>query len=135
MRSSGRSEVFVSWGCAEGNVFLHSTRFVSGSVADNDVKREVLFDVEHDRYQVLIVGWRGHGWFHSSIIHMDIIDGQIWIQYDVTESGIADDFVELGVPKEGVVLAFHAPCKQKFTGFRTRKLQALGSASDSGCAR
>ena len=91
--------------------------------ADSNVKREVLFDDEHDRYQVLVVGWRGHERFHSSIIHVDIIDGQIWIQYDVTESGVADDFVELGVPKDDIVLAFHAPYKRKFTGFGIGDLQ------------
>ncbi|HPY42649.1 MAG TPA: XisI protein [Thiolinea sp.] len=90
---------------------------------DEHVKRELLFDTEHDRYQLLIIGWREHERFHGSIIHVDIIGEQIWIQYDGTETGIANELVELGVPKEDIVLAFHAPYKRKYTGF--------GVASDS----
>lgn len=84
---------------------------------DDSIKREVLFDVEHDRYQLLIIGWQGHKRFHSTIIHVDIIGEQIWIQYDMTETGVANDFVALGVPKEDIVLAFHAPYKRKYTGY------------------
>lgn len=86
-------------------------------MSDEQIKREVLFDTEHDRYQLLVVGWKGHERFHGSILHVDIIDEQIWIQYDGTETGIANDLVALGVPKEDIVLAFHAPYKRKYTGF------------------
>lgn len=102
--------------------YRHYVRQVLESYADlpmfdENVKREVLFDNEHDRYQLLVIGWRGHTRFHSVIIHVDIIGEQIWIQYDMTETGVANDFVSLGVPKEDIVLAFHAPYKRKYTGF------------------
>lgn len=84
---------------------------------DAGVTREVLFDAEHDRYQLLVIGWRGHERFHSTLIHVDIIGEKIWIQYDMTEAGIANELTELGVPKEDIVLAFHAPYKRKYTGF------------------
>ncbi len=48
---------------------------------------------------------------------MDIKNGKIWIQHDGTKDGVADDLVELGVPKEDIVLAFHPPYKRKYTGF------------------
>jgi hypothetical protein len=48
---------------------------------------------------------------------VDIIGEQIWIQYDMTETGGANDFMVLGVPKEDIVLAFHAQYKRKYTGF------------------
>ncbi|TXH71937.1 MAG: XisI protein [Thiothrix sp.] len=84
---------------------------------DEQVKRELLFDTEHDRYQLMIIGWRGHERFHGSIIHVDIIGDQIWVQYDGTETGIANELVAFGVPKDDIVLAFHAPYKRKYTGF------------------
>lgn len=88
---------------------------------DEQIKREIVFDLEHDHYQVLIIGWKGHQRFHSIVIHVDIIGEQIWIQYDMTETGIANDFVALGVPKEDIVLAFHAPYKRKYTGYGISK--------------
>jgi hypothetical protein len=41
----------------------------------------------------------------------------IWIQYDGTEEGIANRLVELGVPREDIVLAFHPPYKRPYTDF------------------
>ena len=89
------------------------------SGADDIVRREVMFDSEHDRYQLFLVGWKGYKRFHGSLIHMDIIRGQIWVQYDGTEYGVANELVDLGVPKSDIVLAFHAPYKRKFTEFGT----------------
>jgi hypothetical protein len=35
----------------------------------------------------------------------------------VFEVGIANELVERGVPKKGIVLAFHSPFKRQFTEF------------------
>jgi hypothetical protein len=48
---------------------------------------------------------------------MDIKNNKIWIQYDGTEVGMANELVALGVPKEDIVLAFHPPSKRSYTGF------------------
>jgi hypothetical protein len=53
----------------------------------------------------------------ACIAHLDIKDGRIWIQYDETETGIADELAELGVPKEDIILAYHPPYKRPYTGF------------------
>jgi len=50
-------------------------------------------------------------------VHIDIKNGKIWIQHDGTERGVANDLVEWGVPKEDIVLAFHAPYRRQYTGF------------------
>jgi hypothetical protein len=84
-----------------------------------DVEMELIFDKEHDHYQLMTIGWKNYERFHGSILHVNIRDGQIWIQHDGTENGLANELVELGVPKEDIVLAFHAPYKRKFTGFAT----------------
>jgi len=49
------------------------------------------------------------------VLHLDIIDGKIGIQHDGTDIGIADELVALGVPKQDIVLAFHAPSMRKHT--------------------
>jgi hypothetical protein len=51
------------------------------------------------------------------ILHLDIKDEKVWIQYDGTEDGIADELVALGVPKEDIVLGFHPADRRQYTGF------------------
>ena len=50
-------------------------------------------------------------------INVDIKDKKIWIQRDGTEIGIANELIAAGVPKEDIVLGFHAPYKREFTDF------------------
>lgn len=52
-----------------------------------------------------------------NIFCLSIKDGKFWIHWDGTEEGIATELVEMGVPKEDIVLAFHAPYKRPYTGF------------------
>ena len=77
----------------------------------------VVFDDERDSYTLLEVGWHGKKYVHGSVIHVDLIDDKIWIQYDGTEDGIATELVELGVPKEDIVLGFRHPKLRQYTGF------------------
>jgi hypothetical protein len=71
-----------------------------------DVEMEVIIDRQHDHYQLMSVGWVRSERVHGCILHIDIKDGKIWIQHDGTEEGVANRFVEAGVPKEDIVLAF-----------------------------
>lgn len=48
---------------------------------------------------------------------MDIKEGKIWIQQDGTESGVANELVGLGVPKEAIVLAYQPLYKRAYTAF------------------
>ncbi len=54
---------------------------------------------------------------HEALVHVDILDGRFWIQYDGTESGVANDLVDAGVPRDRIVLAFHPPTLRGLTGF------------------
>lgn len=80
---------------------------------------QTIFDEQQDHYQLLYVGWRGNKRDFGCILHLDIKDGRIWIQHDGTEEGIANRLVEMGVPKEDIILAFHEPYVRQFTGFGT----------------
>jgi hypothetical protein len=82
-----------------------------------DVEIQLIFDTEHDHYQVATVGWDGNRRVHGIILHVDIRGGKIWIQYNGTEIEIAQVFVEKGVPKTDIVLGFHSPFKRQFTEF------------------
>jgi hypothetical protein len=48
---------------------------------------------------------------------MDLKGDKIWIQRDGTECGVANELVELGVPKEHIVLAYQPPYKRPYTAF------------------
>lgn len=82
-----------------------------------EVEVELIFDTENDHYQLVTVGWNKQQRIHGCIVHIDIKGDKIWIQHDGTEIGLANELVELGVPKEDIVLAFHAPYKRQYTGF------------------
>ncbi len=80
---------------------------------------ETLFDTDRDHYQLLNVGWHQNRRSFGCILHLDIRKGKIWIQHDGTEEGIANPLVELGVPREDIVLAFHEPGVRQYTDFGT----------------
>ena len=84
-----------------------------------DLDRFTIFDSESDRYQVATVGWDGDLRVFACLVHIDIQDGKIWIQYDGTEVGVANELIELGVPKKAIVLGFHDPDGRAWTGFAT----------------
>lgn len=92
-------------------------KYSSHKPAYGDVEVELIFDTERDRYQVVHTGWYNHRRIYGSIIHIDIQNEKIWIQHNGTEIDIANELVELGIPKQDIVLAFQAPYKRQYTGF------------------
>ncbi len=51
------------------------------------------------------------------MIHIDIVDGKLWIQADNTDRAVASELVEAGVPKSDIVLAFRLPEVRKYTAY------------------
>jgi XisI protein len=85
--------------------------------ANGDVHIEVVLDEKQDHYELLYSGWDGPNRIHGSVLHIDIIDGKIWIQHNGVEDGVADELVQAGVPKNCIVLAYKSPEIRKHTGF------------------
>ena len=92
-----------------------SQRSVNDST--NDTEIQLLFDQERHHYQVLNIGWKNQKRVYGVIIHIDLKDEKIWIQRDGTEIGIANQLIAAGVPKQDIVLGFHAPYKRSLTDF------------------
>jgi hypothetical protein len=92
-------------------------KYGSYQPAYGDVEVETIFDIERDHYQLVSVGWNGQQRVYGCVLHLDIKNGKIWVQHDGTEIGITNELVALGVPKEDIVLGFHAPYKRQYTGF------------------
>jgi XisI protein len=106
---------------------LLSERARRASIPSNAQEYEVqtVFDSEQDRYQLLYVGWLGDKRHMGCVLYVNIKDGKIWIQHDGTEEGLANRLVEMGVPKEDIVLAFHEPEIRQFTEFGTGEAIAI----------
>ena len=85
--------------------------------AYGEIKSEPVFDRLRDSYLLVNVGWHKGRRMHGCLVHIDIIDGKIWIHRDGLEDGIATDLEREGVPKSDIVLAFHAPELRKYTEY------------------
>jgi hypothetical protein len=82
-----------------------------------DIQIEVIFDESNDHYELMYAGWSGIYRIHGSVLHIDIRDGKVWIQYDGIEQGVAEELVTAGIPREDIVLAFKPPEVRPHTGY------------------
>ena len=82
-----------------------------------EIEVETIFDRERDHYQIVYLGWKQKRWIHSCVIHLDIKNEKIWIQWNGTEKDIAAELVGLGVSKEDIVLGFQTPFMRQFTDY------------------
>jgi hypothetical protein len=85
--------------------------------AHGDLRCEALFDREQDRYALITLGWNAGKRVHFPLVHIDIIDGKVWIEKDNTEDGVAPELVEAGIPKLHIVLAFRPPDVRRHTEY------------------
>ena len=89
----------------------------SASTPGSVIETQVIEDEPNGHYLLMYLGWQGHQRVRGCVIHVDVKQGQIWIQHDGTEYGVANELVDLGVPKEDIVLGFRAPYRRRDTGF------------------
>ena len=88
------------------------TRYAYG-----EIHNETVFDDENGRYLVISQGRMGNKRVHGCLLHVEIIDGKIWIQRDGTDDGIAGELLAAGIPKERIVLGFWDPEARKLGEF------------------
>lgn len=100
--------------CSVKSVF---TEYAAIPYAHGDLECKAVFDEVRDRYLLVTVGWDRGSYVHFTLAHVDVSDGKLWIQWDRTEDGIADELVALGVPKEDIVLGFKSERMRRDTEF------------------
>ena len=44
-----------------------------------NAENKLIADKENHRYQVITIGWDGRKFVHDCPLHLDIIDGKIWM--------------------------------------------------------
>ena len=80
---------------------------------EEEFEAALIFDDNHDHYQIVYIGWKNYG----CVLHFSIRNEKIWIHHDGTEIGFANEFVKLGVPKTDIVLAFQDPFTRQYSDF------------------
>lgn len=87
---------------------------------NDPVESQTVFDTKSDRYLLMNVGWKNSNTrIYGCVLHVDIRNDKIWVQHDGTEDAIADQLAALGVSKQDIVLAYHAPYVRQYTEFAT----------------
>lgn len=91
--------------------------YASYKPSHGQIETEAIIDTERDHYEVMHVGWDGVRRVHGPVVHIDIIDDKVWIQYDGTSYPVADALLAAGIPREAIVLGFHPADVRQYTGF------------------
>ncbi len=74
--------------------------------AYGEIQSKVVFDRASDSYLLMTIGWNDDKRIHGCLIHIEIIDGKIWVQRDGTEYGVTRELEAAGIPKSDIVLGF-----------------------------
>ena len=92
--------------------------YASDKYSYGQIESEAIVDREKDHFEVVNVGWDDRSRrVHGTVVHVNIIGGKVWIQYDGTDRPIADELLAAGIPPEDIVLAFHPAELRHLTGF------------------
>lgn len=92
-------------------------RYAAYSSNQAEIETEIISDNEHDHYQIVHVGWQKNRRVYGCALHIDIKQDKVWIQYNGTDRHIAEELVELGIPKNNIVLGFQPPERRAFTEY------------------
>lgn len=85
--------------------------------AYGEIEVETIFDSQQHRYQIVHLGWHHKRWIHQCVMHLDIRGGKIWILRNSTEHDLAAELVNLGVPRQDIVLGFCPPALRKLSDY------------------
>ncbi|NEQ08643.1 MAG: XisI protein [Moorea sp. SIO4E2] len=92
-------------------------QYAQDDVSNDEVEVQLIFDTDRDHYQWMNVGWEDLNRIYRSRVHLDIKDGKIWLQQNLTDLNPAEDLVEMGVPREDIVLGLQPPYKRQYTDY------------------
>src|SRR5262245_25118431 len=72
-----------------------------------------VFDRDGGHFLIMDEGWNGFERIHRVWAHVDLKDGQCWIQADRTAEGIGNALIEAGIPGSRIVPAFQHPSRRE----------------------
>jgi hypothetical protein len=88
--------------------------------AVGDIRIETIIDEDLGHFELMYSGWTPNETrVHGPVLHLDVLDGKVWIEHDGTSPGVATDLLEAGVPASDIVLGFQPPEVRQYTSFAT----------------
>jgi len=84
---------------------------------DSQSPHKTVFDRHADSYALIEVGWAENQRIHQFIIHLEIINGKVWVQADNTDMNVTRELERAGIPKNDIVLGFQPPTVRRYTDY------------------
>jgi hypothetical protein len=94
-------------------LFRHSQQMPS----IGQINTTPVFDEHNDNFMVVDMGWDPTGRVHAVVLHLHLMNEKVWVEADETESGITQELLDAGIPKEDIVLGFYRPERRRLTEF------------------
>jgi XisI protein len=91
--------------------------YANSDISNDKVEVQLLLDADRDHYQWMNVGWQGSDRIYRCVMHFDIKDGKIWLQQNLTDRYPAEELINMGVPKEDIILGLQMPSKRLYTDY------------------
>jgi hypothetical protein len=85
------------------------SNYANSDISNEEVEVQLVLDADRDHYQWMNVGWQGSDRIYRCVMHLDIKDGKIWLQQNLTDRDPAGELVNMGVPKGDIVLGLQMP--------------------------
>jgi hypothetical protein len=79
------------------------TQYAQLRPSHGNIRLDVVFDEEHDRYALMQVGWDRGRRVRGNLLYVTLQDGKVFIEYDGLGHGIVDDLVAKGIPEASIV--------------------------------
>ena len=83
----------------------------------NPLNLLVISDKENNHFQLLMQGWDEDDYTFQCLLHLDIIDKKIWIQWNNTACEIEIELLKKGVATNEIVLGVKHPEFRTLTDF------------------
>ena len=84
---------------------------------DGSVRADVFYDPSRDAFALIYQGWNRRRRIHNMAFHLELIDGQVWVQWDATDRPVAEELVRAGIPREDIVLGEKPADVRPHTGY------------------
>ncbi len=93
------------------------TEYAQRTASNDEIETQTIFDLEKDHYQLINIGWQNKRRVFGPVMHFDIKNGKIWIQWNGTEEDVGEKLAAMGVPKHDIVVGFHPPYMRPYTDY------------------
>ena len=85
------------------------TEYARDNRLEEGIETQLVFDTQRDHYQWSNVGWNGLHRVYHCIMHLDIKEGKIWLQQNLTDQDPAEELVKKAYPERILFWDYRLP--------------------------